>query len=274
MNGRQRILKVLGGGAPDRPARGEIWPLPAGGTAAEILTAAQNIGADFCFFDQLPGAVSTAQAEGLVAGAIVNGPWQRWLSRVGWETAMAGMARGNDAMREGLREECTAAGRELLAWVASGADMILLADDIAYAGGPLMAPARIEAELLPLYAELVKSAAGTGAAVGFHTDGRADLFLPLLHTAGFRFYSLEPEGTDPQRAWSLLGSQLPIFSGLPAAWLLPGGFTAGAEGDTLRGWLGEGPLILASACGLYHEAAQESLAKIYSWVDSIAKIEP
>ena len=267
MNGRQRVLNLLTGSAPDRPVRGEIWPLSSGGSAAEILSAAQGIGADFCFFDQLPGAMAEARTAELATGAIVNGPWQRCLERIGWETAMTGLARGDGAVREGLRAAAAEAGSEILAWTSAGVDLILLADDIAYSKGPLMSPAQIEAELLPLYAELVKLAEGAGSIAGFHTDGQVDLVLPLLHTAGFKFYSLEPEGASPLRAWELLGVRVPLFSGLLADWLISGGFDETVEGLILREWLGTGPLALTSACGLYHADARASLRKIYEWLD-------
>ena len=120
MNARQRVLNLLAGSAPDRPVRGEIWPLSSGGSAAEILSAAQGIGADFCFFDQLPGAMAEARTAELATGAIVNGPWQRCLERIGWEAAMTGLARGGEAVREGLRAAAAEAGSEILAWTSAG----------------------------------------------------------------------------------------------------------------------------------------------------------
>ena len=267
MNGRERILNLLSGGCADRPARGEIWPLPSGGPAGEVLAAARKIDADFCFFDQLPGAVSEARALGLATGAIVNGPWQRWMNLVGWEAAMMELGRGNESVRLGLAEAAKEAGRDISAWAAAGVDLILLADDVAFSGGPYMAPAQFEKHLLPFYAALTETAAKTGTNIGFHSDGCVDLLLPMLHTAGFGFYSLEPEATEPMRAWALIGKSVPLFSGLPAAWLLPGGFTAAGEGGILKEWLSGGPLILTSACGLFHAEALAAVQKIYQCLD-------
>ena len=162
MKGRERILKLLEGGAVDRPVRGEIWPLASGGTSAEIIAAARESKADFCFFDQMPGAVDDARACGMASGAVVNGPWQRFLNRVGWEEAMLGLGRGNEGLLKGLTEAAAEAGREIALWSAAGVDLILLADDIAYSGGPYMSPAQLETHLLPLYSELVFTAAETG----------------------------------------------------------------------------------------------------------------
>ena len=269
MKGRERILNLLAGRAADKPARGEIWPLPTGGTSAELVEAARKIRADFCFFDQLPGEVAAARTQGMATGAVVNGPWQRWMNRIGWEAAMLGLGRGNESLGPGLTEAAAEAGREIVSWAAAGIDMILLADDIAYAGGPYMSPTQLEKQLLPLYAGLVNTAALHGLAAGFHSDGCVDLLLPVLRRAGFRFYSLEPEGSEPQRAWELLGEETLLLSGLPAAWLMPGGFMPAKEGSILKEWLINGPLSVTSACGLYHAEAGASLQRIYQWLDQV-----
>ena len=268
MKSRERVLSLLNGRTGDRSVRGEIWPLSSGGSAAEILAAARSIGADFCFFDHLPGLIAETRLQGMAAGAVVNGPWQRWLVRVGWETAMQDLGRGSENVQKGLAEAAGEALRDFHAWSSAGADMILLADDVAYAGGPYMSPAQFEKHLLPRYSELAAAGAEMGVLTGFHSDGRMDLLLPLFHQAGFRFYSLEPEGTDPLQAWKLLGAPVPLFSGVPAAWLMPGGFSPEAEGRILRKWLRAGPLAVTSACGLFHAEAGAALQRIYQWLDS------
>ncbi len=265
--GRAKLLQLLGGEMPDRTLRGEIWPLPGGGSADEIVAAAAVMQTDFCFFDRLPGAVDTAQAMGLAAGAVVNGPWQRWLGEMGWQEAMLQLARESDLLRLGLAETAQQAEQEIADWQATGIDLILLADDIAYAAGPYMSPQQLERFLLPHYRQLAACGAVAGIPVGFHSDGCVDLLLPGLRQAGFRFYSFEPEGTDPLRAWDILGEKSPLFSGLPANWLTPGGFYPNREGEILREWLSAGPLVLSSACGLYHAEATPALREIYHWLD-------
>jgi hypothetical protein len=247
--------------------RGEIWPLPGGGTADEIVAVAQEMRMDFCFFDHFPGAPGKARALGLTAGAVVSGPWQRWMIEVGWEDAMMQLGRGTDAVSQGLTRAAKLAQLEMAKWAKAGVDMILLADDVAYAGGPYMSPGQLEKFLLPLYRTLSAGAKAAGATVGFHTDGRVDLILPLLEQAEFQFYSLEPEGTDPVKAWSILKEPIPLFSGLPAAWLAPGGFLPTREGEILREWCAAGPLTVTSACGLFHAEAKTALWEIYQWLD-------
>ena len=267
ITGREQILRLLAGESPDRTLRGEIWPLPGGGDAEEIVAAATGLQADFCFFDRLPGAVGKAQALGLAAGAVVNGPWQRWLNEVGGQEAMLQLARESDLLRQGLATAAKRAGQEIADWQATGIDLILLADDIAYAVGPYMSLHQLERFLLPHYRNLAACGAAAGISVGFHSDGCVDLLLPGLRQAGFRFFSLEPEGTDPLRAWDALGKKWPLFSGLPANWLMPGGFYPNREGGMLREWLSAGPLVLSSACGLYHAEAAPALREIYRWLD-------
>lgn len=271
--GRQRVRDLLAGHPAATALRGEIWPLPEGGTADELVAVAAELQADFCFFNRLPGAVGKAHSLGLAAGAVVNGPWQRWMLEVGWEQAMLQLAGGRDSVRQGLKMAAAQAEQEIAVWLDAGVDLVLLADDIAYASGPYMSPQQLHRFLLPLYQELRHQISAGGVGAGFHTDGRVDLLLPLLKQAEFQFYSLEPEGTDPVRAWQLLGDSVPVFSGVPATWLMPGGFSPNREGTILEEWLAAGPLVVSSACGLYHEAARAELQGIYAWLDNNAKIE-
>ena len=251
----------------EKLSRGEIWPLPGGGTADEIVSVAREMRMDFCFFDHWPGAPDKAHAAGLSAGAVVNGPWQRWMIEVGSEEAMLQLGRGTDGLRQGLAKAAAMARREIEEWADTGVEMVLLADDVAYAGGPYMSPQQLDKHLLPLYASLGDRVRAVGKTVGFHSDGCVDLILPVLKQAKFQFYSLEPEGTDPLRAWNVLESQVPLLSGLPAAWLSSGGFIPTREGRILSEWLSAGPLILTSACGLFHAEAKDSLREIYQWLD-------
>ena len=265
--GRVQLHRLLNGEPVDRTLRGEIWPLPDGGTADEIVAVAKMMQADFCFFDRVPGAVGKAHALGLSAGAVVNGPWQRWMVAVGWQEAMLQLAKESDLLRQGLAAATRQAEQEIDAWLEAGVDLILLADDIAYAAGPYMSPPQLERFLLPVYQAMVARGALTGVSVGFHSDGCVDLLLPGLRQANVRFYSLEPEGTDPIRAWIILGERIPLFAGLPANWLTPGGFFPNREGETLHAWLSSGPLVVSSACGLFHAEAAASLRDIYQWLD-------
>lgn len=264
---RVQLQRLLKGETVDRTLRGEIWPLPDGGTADEIVAVAKSMQMDFCFFDRVPGAVGKAHTLDLTAGAVVNGPWQRWMVEVGWQEAMLQLAKESDLLRQGLAVATRQAEQEIDAWLEAGVDLILLADDIAYAAGPYMSPPQLDRFLLPLYQAMVARGALTGVSVGFHSDGCLDLLLPGLRQANFRFYSLEPEGTDPIRAWNILGERSPLFSGLPANWLTPGGFFPNREGETLHAWLSSGPLVVSSACGLYHAEAAASLRDIYQWLD-------
>jgi hypothetical protein len=128
--GREQLLKLLTGDMSDRTLRGEIWPLPAGGDADEIVAAAKELQADFCFFDHLPGSGGKARALGLAAGAVVNGPWQRWLNEVGWQEAMLQLARDSELLQQGLAAAAQGARQEIAAWQATGIELVLLADAI------------------------------------------------------------------------------------------------------------------------------------------------
>ena len=56
-----------------RLRRGEIWPLPGGGTAEEVVAVARELRMDFCFFDHWPGAPAKAKALGMATILIGDG---------------------------------------------------------------------------------------------------------------------------------------------------------------------------------------------------------
>ena len=265
--GRQRVRRILSGTQELIPARGEIWPLSGGGSGEELLQSAISLQADLCFFDRLPAPVERTRSFGLAAGAVVTGPWQRWMIEVGWEQAMLEMARASEKVQQGLNSTMQKTMLEIKAWQNTGIDMLLIADDIAYASGPYFGPDLAERFLLPAYKWLVDEVRKNRIYVGFHSDGRLDLLLPVLCKAEFEFYSLEPEAMEPQRVWEVLGNRAPLLTGLPADWLMPGGFQAEREGKKLLRWLESGPLIVSSACGLFHTEAEEALRDIYGWMN-------
>jgi hypothetical protein len=267
-SGWERTRTILAGESIHRPVRGEIWPLPDGGSAADVLAVAKRMHMDFCFFDHYPGAAGKAHALGIAAGAVVNGPWQRWMIEVGWETAMLQLGRGTPLMEQGLFAATKKVEKDIAAWADSGIDMLLLADDIAYAAGPCMSPQQVEHFLVPCYRRCVVVAAQAKIPMGFHTDGKAERILSILRGAGFGFFSLEPEGINPLQAWETMRESVPLLSGVPADWLLPSGFLPEREGRELRNWLANGPLMVSSACGLFQPEAETALKQIYQWLDT------
>lgn len=282
----RRLDRVLRGRRASRPPRAEIWIAPSVLASEELPNSpsgvaelAKRLGADLCFLScsgpqavtgdatQMRAAADRVHANGLACGALVDGPWQRLTDAEGLEPALRRLAaeRDIDARIGALAQQ---AEQELSLWGKAGADMILLADDLAYNEGPLFSRSLFERLFLPRYRRFAL-AAPRGRPIGFHCDGNVTKLLPALLEAGFTFFSLEPEATRPSEVWQRHGQHVTLLSGIPAAWLAtavpPSELRSGLEELT-----GGGSLIMGSACGLFDPFCAERLKAIYCLADSSA----
>ena len=148
--------------------------------------------------------------------------------------------------------------REVDAWDEAGADLIILADDLAYDGGLYFSPALFDRLLMDHYRLMLRRR----RPMGFHSDGDLTHLLPALTKAGFSCFSLEPEATSPRTVWQRFGRQVTLLSGIPAAWLA----TPVRSSEVLPELVDlahSGSLVLASACGLFEPSFIENLKMIY-----------
>ncbi len=270
---------VLGGAKTNPPPRAELWVAPAvlaseglPNTASGVAALAARLGSDLCFLScsgpqavtndaaSLRAAVEAVHAGGLACGAVVDGPWQRLTQAEGLESALRRLAADVDTEQR-IAALAQPAQLELAAWDAAGADLIMLADDMAYDGGPYFSPTLFDRLLVSHYRRWLL-AAPRQAALGFHSDGDLSRLLPALVQAGFSCFSLEPEATRPSAVWQRFGRHLTLLSGIPAAWLTtPAPFSEVTSGlaDLALG----GSLILGSACGLFEPSSIDRLKTIY-----------
>lgn len=284
--GRSEVLAVLAGSCGNRLVRGEIWVSPAvlrsqhlPNSAAGIAQLATTVGADFCFLscdgpqavasqpDALTGAVSTMHVQGLACGVVIDGPWQR-LARTGGLLGLLGRLRSScEELRQELAIQTGLVQQEISAWADAGADLMLLADDIAYAGGPYFSPGVFIDLLLPSYLQLLAGAINIGVPMGFHSDGDMTVLLPFLN--GFSFLCPEPEAIDlgEKKGHRVSGA---VLSGIRAAWLDPtclGGIPESQISAEISSLASSGPLMLGSACGLFDPRSLTALREVYRIAD-------
>jgi uroporphyrinogen decarboxylase len=279
------VHRVLDGHKATPPPRGELWIAPAvlaseglPNSAQGVTALAVRLGADLSFLScsgpqavsdeaaALRAAVDATHARGLACGAVVNGPWQRLTEGDGLESALRRLAVDGETERR-IAALARQARREVDAWDEAGADLIMLADDLAYDGGPYFAPALLDRLLLPHYRRLLLGVRRRRP-IGFHSDGDLTRLLPALIQAGFACFSLEPEATRPNAVWRRFGRHVTVLSGIPAAWLT----TPVASSDVLSGLADlsrGGSLILGSACGLFEPGSVDRLKTIYRLADGI-----
>ena len=287
------VPDALGGRAVARVPRGELWIAPdvlAGAglprSPQGLVELARRLGTDLSFLSctgplglgddpaALHDAVAVVHEGGQACGAVVDGPWQRLTGHAGLESALR--LTTDATLGQRLADLARETEREVDGWTLAGADLIVLADDVAHTGGPLFSPALFERELVPHYRRLLDGAGprspGHGRQrplLGFHSDGDLSRLLPALVRAGFACFSLEPEATAPAEVWRRFGRRVTLLTGIPAAWLtrfVDWSQVAPALAELTRG----GSLILASTCGVFERRGLENLATIYRLTDDAA----
>ncbi len=289
--GRSRAISIVEGSGDGTLARGEIWVTPAvlesrglPNSAAGVADFAAGLGADLCFVScSGPQAVSRealAQREAvslvherdLACGVVVDGPWQRLAERRGLIQLMAMLGGHLDETEREISSLAKLVDDEVRSWCEAGADLVLLADDIAYNRGPYFSPALFGRLLLPHYRRVLRTAGEYRVPVGSHSDGNLTLLLPTLIDAGYSFFSLEPEAMDLSEIRRRHGDGFALIAGIRAEWLSSvGGVRDGAvdlarEISSLRRI---GRVILASSCGLYESTSVAMLEKVYRAADSL-----
>lgn len=159
------------------------------GPVEDLCEACVSLGASFAFVPaDAPWAADAVEA--LVEAGVaplwsVGGPL--WPVIGSWGEMEGLRATLTDPAAVGERLEASLDG--VLELVSSGVDAgaraVVLAEDVAGSGGPLVAPDFAIAELLPRYARVVESARALGVPAVFHSDGDVRPLLPAIASAGF-----------------------------------------------------------------------------------------
>lgn len=98
-----------------------------------------------------------------------------------------------------------------------GADMILIADDIAYNSGPFLPPRSMERIAWPFYSDMIRRIkAHREVPVFFHTDGNINSLLPHIVACGFDgLQSIQPSaGMDIAAVKQSYGQRLCLMGNL------------------------------------------------------------
>jgi len=132
------------------------------------------------------GATEVGELHSLDAAAIwaVPGVLGRVAESMGWAEAMRLSAARPGALAVPLAQALHEALEMVRAGIAAGADCVLVADDLASASGPLVAPDFALDALVPCYRSIAAEVIGEGVAA-FHSDGDVRVLMPSLAHAGY-----------------------------------------------------------------------------------------
>lgn len=207
-----------------------VRALAWGSTASDPLLASvcSRLAPDFAFVEswaRRAHAVCEAVAEcGTVPFWAVRGPFDHAATVRGWSETLAATVRDPDALTALFDEGVEAACGSVRDAAACGAGAVVIADDVAGADGPLLAPDFVLGELMPRLGAIVETAAELGLPAIWHSDGDVRTFLPSAAREGFS--AIHPGGLDPDPFRRLYSSArregLVVLGGLPG-WALRAG---------------------------------------------------
>jgi hypothetical protein len=224
-----RVRFALAGG-PGEPCLGvtflaeEAVRALAWGTLADapVVTAVcSRLAPDFAFVESW-GKDSLAVCEAVAACGtvpfwVVRGPLDAVANERGWSETLAATVREPAALAPALDAAVDAASSSVRAAAECGAGAVVVADDLAGADGPLVAPDFALAELLPRLGCIASAAAVHHLPAVWHSDGDTRALLGAAAREGF--VGVHPGGLGPDPFRQLFGSArregLVVLGGVP-----------------------------------------------------------
>jgi uroporphyrinogen decarboxylase len=194
---------------------------------------------------------------------IVDGAFQRTMSRHEFMTFMKSMAASPDAVAGEMKDASRQVTASMEQGVSHGAHGIIIADDIAYQASSYMSPEFGRRYLLPVWRRQTMAARALNVPVFFHSDGNINRFVPLVVEAGFDgLQCIEPAaGMDIFSIGRTYGSRLCLMGNIDPSLLcgLDNPKTGDhdsrrldrAVADLIAGFGDRGGLILGTASGLH-----------------------
>jgi hypothetical protein len=246
----------------------------ADGPADALATVAAALELDFVVVpgdaSWAPEAVRELHDRGIAALWGVPGVLGRVGERLGWTEMLKMTAAEPGSLAVLLGEALHDALDVARSGRAARADALLVADDLAGASGPLVAPDFALDALLPCYRMLAHEAAEHDAPAVFHSDGDIRALLPALKRAGFAAVHVAgvSAGAFLASYAAARAAGLVVVGGIEVAALMTGARRLGAQAAAvaLSGGMilaDDGGITLAEEVAAYAsalEAARETYA--------------
>lgn len=286
---RDDVRAAFEGGIPRRLPRGELWlgaDVFAGLGVADDIGARLSLCADMGM-DLVAVPVGEAQAQpcgrsfaaadiaaaaggDLFVVAVVSGPFQRLVERLGLRPALAALGRGGPRPAAMLGDEAQGVGHLVEACLGQGVGAVVLADDLAYDRATFLSPADLRRLVCPLYRELVGLVHRGGAYAVLHSDGDITPIVPDIVSVGFNGLSCQEECLDLFSLKRAYGAGLTLLAGMSGKLLSAASLRARHRErfmETVKGLGGGGGLILSSSSGLHSPRMVRNARRLYRLAD-------
>lgn len=290
---RQRIYLAAARGVPDQPPRGEL--VLDDGLIADFLGRdtvdfparrefVERLGLDLVTVSlgnaerDAPAASPWRQIEqwrqesDRFVMVLIDGPFGQGVVRQGFMEFMVTIARGGAPLAAHLGDAVRMCLSQALAALDSGAQGIILADDIAHGQGLLTEPEFFRQKYFPALNTLLSTLRRREIPVFFHSDGQLEFLLPDLATAGFSgLQCLEPgAGMDLARLKPVCQGKLCLWGNLDPHWLVgehPRQKVEAAARAVLAAGAPGGGFIFGTSSGLFRGMRPQNLAWAYAALD-------
>jgi len=215
------------------------------------LKSSESTSFDYRFFEL--SAISAVKYKRIPVLVVLDGPFQRLSYTTPVFTLLGEVRKNKSSVMAGLRTEMEQVKKLAEASITAGAEILLLADDLAFARNLYFSPGLFGELLHPLYSELVEGIHDQKAFAVFHSDGNITNILPQLISAGFDGINCQVEHIDLSTLKSQSGNQPLVFTTLPGEEFESDNFQAKQAEEfalKMQDFIKERRLVLCSCCGV------------------------
>ena len=209
----------------------------------------------------------------LFVGVIIDGPFQRMVTRHGLTTILTGLKRHEAEIVGELKEETEDVEALVSQCLELTIDAVVIADDIAYQHSTYMNPEDMVKLFTPLYSDLVLRVKAGGAYALFHSCGNIAMFLDQLVACGFDGLAACQGQCLDLVSIKEKYSSLTLLAGIDADLLESGSMDEMQKREFSHRVISlakGGGFILASSCGLYSRSSCQRLMELYKIADESA----
>lgn len=216
--------------------------------------------------------IARAKREASFILAVLDGPFQNLAGKQGVLSVLTNLSRNvNGALCElkGVMVKISQMTGECL---ASGADALLIADDLAASRSSYFSPMLFNKLLYPLYRALVEQIHSQGGYAVFHSDGNITGIIPDLVSAGFDGINCQQECVD-LAVLKKAGASVPaLYTSLDSASLDSSAISLSRMetfANDILDFRKHGRLALSSCSGLYRVISLWNRQKLHRFINSL-----
>ena len=240
------------------------------GTDFISIPVASSDSGDFSYRTFRPSEIKGLAKSGFFAMAVVDGPFQILVNRIGLRRALADIAKKTDEISAIVSNEAQKIGSLVEKCIHYGADAVLVAEDIAYNRGTYFSPTTFHNLLYPAYRKLMDTIHNCGALAVYHSCGDINSVIPDIVSLGVDGLSCQAECLDLPSLKRKYGAKLTLFTGVSRE--LPDSTAISSRRRQQFGKLvtklGEGGgFVLSSSSGMSSTHMVNNLMQLYGVAD-------